>query len=263
MKTAVLYHNDADGFGAAYACWKGFTEDAHYIPVQYGQPVPEIPETVEVLYIVDFSYDRATVDALTGRFGENNIVILDHHKTAEKELEGLKFATFDQSKSGAVLAWEHVYPFKPVPVLLQYVQDRDLWKFELPLSREVNAYIATLPNDFYEWDGFDLQTAKNCGKAIIAFQTQQIERTLKNIRIDTIAGYMVPMVNLSDNISEVGNELCKRFPNYPFSVSYCDRSDGQRSWSLRSIGNFDVSAIAKKFGGGGHKNAAGFTTDAV
>jgi len=83
------------------------------------------------------------------------------------------------------------------------------------------------------------------------------------MRFDTIAGYQVPVVNLSDNISEVGNALCKRFPEYPFSVSYCDRSDGQRSWSLRSIGDFDVSDIAKKFGGGGHRNAAGFTTDAA
>ena len=260
MKIAVLYHNDADGFGAAFALWKGFTEDAHYIPVQYGQPVPEIPETVTVLYIVDFSYDRATCEALAEKY---QLVILDHHKTAEKELADLAYATFDQGKSGAVLAWEHVYPFMPVPQILQYVQDRDLWRFELNKSKEVNAYIATLPNDFEVWDGFDIVAAIRCGGAILAFQGQQIERAMKNVRFDKIAGYRIPVVNLSDNISEVGNEMCKRFPEYPFSVSYCDRADGQRSWSLRSIGDFDVADIAKKFGGGGHRNAAGFTTDAA
>lgn len=263
MKIAVLYHDDADGFGAAYACWKGFTAGALYIPVQYNQPVPEIPESVEVLYIVDFSYDRATCEALAARFGVDMIVILDHHKTAEKNLVGLPFATFDQEKSGAVLAWEHMYPFMPVPDILRYVQDRDLWKFELPKSKEINAYIATLPNEFEAWDSFDLGTAMHCGQAIIAFQEQQICRAIRNMRLATIAGYQVPVVNLSDNISEVGNELCKRFPEYLFSASYCDRSDGQRSWSLRSIGDFDVSDIAKKFGGGGHRNAAGFTTDAA
>ena len=30
------------------------------------------------------------------------------------------------------------------------------------------------------------------------------------------------------------------------------------NWSLRSTGDCDVSAIAKKLGGGGHKHAAGF-----
>jgi oligoribonuclease NrnB/cAMP/cGMP phosphodiesterase (DHH superfamily) len=259
MKIAVLYHADADGFGAAYACWKGLTEEALYIPVQYSQPVPEIPETVEVLYIVDFSYDRVTCEALAARFGLDKIVILDHHKTAEKDLAGLPFATFDQQKSGAVLAWEHMYPFMPVPDILQYVQDRDLWKFALPKSKEINAYIATLPNEFEAWDAFDLETAMHCGQAIIAFQERQICRAIRNKRLVDIAGYTVLVVNLSDNISEVGNEMCQRFPEYPFSASYCDRADGQRSYSLRSVGEFDVSAIAKQFGGGGHRNAAGYT----
>ncbi len=255
---AVLYHNDADGFGAAYACWERFTDKALFIPVQYNQPVPDLPETIKYLFIVDFSYDRATVQTLADKYGWDKIVILDHHKTAEYELAGLPFATFNQSKSGAVLAWEHMFPFIPVPLILQYVQDRDLWKFEMPNSKEVNAYIATLPNNFDAWAHFDLQTAIACGSAIISFQEKQVRRAIKNVRFEQIAGFTVPVVNVSDNISEVGNELCNEFPEALFSASYCDRADGTRSYSLRSNGEFDVSAIAKQFGGGGHRNAAGF-----
>lgn len=257
MKTAVLYHNDADGFGAAYACWKRLYGKAVYIPVQYGQPVPDLPETITEVFIVDFSYDRATCEALAKKY--LSLMILDHHKTAEKELEGLEYVTFDMDKSGAVLAWERMYKYLPVPNILQYVQDRDLWRFALPNSEEVNLFIASLPQTFEAWDGFCLEDAEVGGKAIKAFRDSQIQRRVKAYEVREFAGHVVPVVNATDNISELGNELCKMFPEYPFSVSYCDRGDGKRSFSLRSIGDFDVSAIAKQFGGGGHRNAAGFT----
>ncbi len=68
------------------------------------------------------------------------------------------------------------------------------------------------------------------------------------------------MVNVTVFSSEVGEELLKRFKKAPFSISYYDRADGQRHWSLRSRPDFDVSVLARKHGGGGHKQAAGFET---
>jgi oligoribonuclease NrnB/cAMP/cGMP phosphodiesterase (DHH superfamily) len=264
MATAVLYHDDADGFGAAYACWQGLSAhmtEVLFIPVQYGQPAPELPATIKSLFIVDFSYDRETCEALAERV-EGNITILDHHKTAEAALDGLSFAVFDGSKSGAIMAWEWFFGNAPPPAILCYVQDRDLWQWKLPASREVNAYIATLPKDFEEWHMFSLDTALSAGAAIIAFQDKQISGAQRDVRMETISGHIVPVLNCTANVSEVGNELCKAYPDAPFSASYCDRADGKRSYSLRSIGNFDVSEIAKKYGGGGHRNAAGFTIEA-
>lgn len=262
-KIAVLYHADADGFGAAYACWKAFDSDEKitWLPVQYGQPVPELPETVEELFIVDFSYDRATCEALAARY---KVTILDHHKTAEAALAGLPFAIYDINRSGAVMAWEHFFNGDyevEVPAILQYVQDRDLWRFELPFSEEVNLYISTLGNDFAVWDSFDLDAAINAGTAIKAFRDSQIKRAERNVRVVEFLGYQVPVLNCSENISEVGNKLCELYPEALFSASYCDRADGKRSYSLRSVGDFDVSAIAKQMGGGGHRNAAGFAVD--
>lgn len=266
---AVLYHQDADGFGAAYACWKHLPEnEVVYIPVQYGQPVPELPPTIKKIYIVDFSYKREICDALTDGY---DLIVIDHHKTAEEELRGAPYAIFDMNFSGATLTWHYfqslaiqsgvlaISEVEPLPTLLQYVQDYDLWKFELPLSREVNLYIATLPTTFTAWDTFDVRDAQVCGIAIMAFQARQIERRLKEVQIGQLGGIDVPMVNCTDNISELGNEMCKRYPEYPFSVSYCDRKDNTRTYSLRSIGDFDVSEIARSYGGGGHKNAAGFS----
>lgn len=263
---AVLYHNDADGFGAAYAAWTKFGNTATYIAVQYSEPVPEIPEGTTQLFIVDFSYDRATCEALAEKYA---VVILDHHKTAQAALEGLDYAIFDMTKSGCRLAWEYFWPEDTeIPSLLQYVEDRDLWRWELPYSEEVNLFIATLEFDFMRWEQIvrlrDMLVPRERGAAIKSFRDGQIKSAMKNVRrmwFDVNGErYVVPVANAAENISEIGNEMCKAYPDMPFSVSYCDRL-GCRSWSLRSIGEFDVSAVAKALGGGGHRNAAGFSTE--
>jgi len=46
-------------------------------------------------------------------------------------------------------------------------------------------------------------------------------------------------------------------------VCYSKQSDTRWRYELRSIGDFDVGFVAKKHGGGGHKNAAGFISDAL
>lgn len=265
IKHAVLYHDDADGFGAAYAIWLWDQENAPslerlWIPVQYGQLVPELPDTIEQLVIVDFSYKRAICEELAQKY---QLLILDHHKTAAEELKELPYAIFDQSMSGAALTWLHFHGAKPMPNILHYVQDYDLWRFELPYSEEVNLFISTLPRDFYKWQKFTTDQGIDAGCAIKAFRDAQIARARKNVWMENVAGYLVPITNASENISELGNQMCHWFPECAFLVSYCDRPDGVRSYSLRSVGEFDVSEIARQFGGGGHRNAAGFTANLI
>lgn len=260
-KLTVMFHQDCDGFGAAFAVWCKFGDKATYIPVNYSQPVPEIPAGTDMLYIVDFSYPRAVCEELAGKY---DLMVFDHHKTAEKELAGLPYAVFDQNLSGCGLTWQALHD-EPMPTLLEYVQDRDLWQFKLPHSEIINLYIATLPWDFKAWyaeskeRGF-YTDAKMLGRAIKAFRDSQISDCLKNVRMMRIDGHEVPVVNAVDNHDEVGAALCKAYPDSRFSVTYRDES-ALRRWSLRSVGEFDVSQMAKIFGGGGHKNSAGFTTE--
>ena len=111
----VLYHkNCMDGKGAAYAAWKKFGESAKYIEVNYGEPVPEMTDASEI-YILDFSYPK---DVLYKMAETAKVVVLDHHKTAQADLEGVEFAKFDMTKSGAVLAWEYFHPNSPTPMSL-------------------------------------------------------------------------------------------------------------------------------------------------
>lgn len=262
-KIAIWHHDDADGFGAAYAACKFFLQqddvcnEVVLTPVNYGKPLPELPCDTELLYILDFSYDIKTLLELRDKV--TFMGVIDHHKTAEETLKYIPGnSIFDTRKSGAILAWECFFKGVAPPVILQYVQDRDLWKFELPYSKEVNLYISTLDNTLEAWDSFDIETAIAAGKTIASFQEGLLKNYIKNTSFIKYEGYDIPVVNAVNLISEVGNRLCLEF-KVPFSISYCDRvQDNLTSFSLRSVGNFDVSKIAKKFGGGGHKNAAGF-----
>lgn len=263
MTQVVLYHDDADGFGAAYAIWwhdrniRQTTKERLYIPVNYGQPVPELPEDTTSVTVVDFSYDRATCDALFAKYPD--FLVLDHHKTAEAALEGAIYARFDQTKSGAVLTWHHFNQDVALPSILGFVQDRDLWRWALPHSEEVNLYISTLGRDFLAWDNFTLAEARSAGRAIKKYQDMLLEKIIETAYPNTEGHYHIMECYTPVLQSEVGNALCQRFPDVDFAtlVTLTGRSKGRIS--LRSVGDTDVSVIAKQYGGGGHKNAAGFT----
>ncbi len=266
--TLVLYHGDCpDGFGAAYAAWRALGDAATYLPVRHGEPPPpQAEEGPERLYLLDFAYPRATTERLAARAGSARV--LDHHATAAEDLAGLPFVTIEQDRSGAVLAWEHFHPGRPVPLLLRYVEDRDLWRWALPRSREVNAALALVPFDFAAWDrlardldGGDigrLEELAGRSATIVAYRATQVRRLCDSAFWTDVAGYRVPVVNSSLLASEVGAELCRRHPEAPFAAVFSLVSESEESWSLRSRGDFDVAAVARSLGGGGHRAAAGF-----
>ncbi len=257
-RTAVLYHaHCADGFGAAWSAWRKLGDEARYIPVRHGAPPPELPESASV-YILDFSYPRLTIEEMRERYA--SLQVIDHHRTAEEELRGLDYALFDLEKSGAVLSWEFFHPDEPVPELLRYVMDRDIWSHRLSNSREVFAALSSYPMDFAVWSGLDVSLLAEEGVPIVRYLKEMVKLVCDQARLETVAGHRVPVVNVAIHGSEVGEELLRRFPDAPFAVSYFDRADGIRQWSLRSRADFDVSKIARSFQNGGHSQAAGFET---
>lgn len=250
----VLYHaNCPDGFGAAYAAWKKFGPEAHYVPVSHGAPPPDLREHSEV-YLVDFAYDRQT---LTQMASTRKVQVLDHHRSAQAELAGLDFAEFDMNRSGAVMSWNYFHPDSEVPLLLQYVQDQDLWNWALPDSQEICTALNIYPHDFETWDQLKVETLRQEGQVVLRYKQQLMERLLQKIDWITILGQKVPAINTPLFASELGNELCKAHPEAPFAACYADLEQ-TRKFSLRSIGDNDVAKVAGHFGGGGHKNASGF-----
>jgi uncharacterized protein len=250
--TAVLYHAEcADGFGAAWAIWRQFPQ-SQFIPVKHGNPPPDGLNGQRVV-IVDFSYARETLESM--RRQTNELLVLDHHITAEKALAGLPYAYFDLKKSGAVLAWEWAHDH-PVPWLLEYIQDKDLWTWALPLSREINAAVASHPFEFQLWSSFKQKDLEQEGRAILRYEHELVNKLAGQAVLVEFHGETVPSVQSAVLTSQIGERLSAEAP---FCIIWHDR-DGRRYYSMRSREDgTDVGAIAASFGGGGHTHAAGFS----
>lgn len=273
----IIYHNNCfDGFTAAYIASNALTnQDAmldtvrlprtqRLVPMNYGEALPADIVGSEV-YILDFSFPRDMMLKLK----ETNVSVkvLDHHKTAQANCEGLDFCTFDMNRSGAGLTWDYFYPKLSRPNLVNYVEDRDLWRFKLLKSREIHAYISSFAMEFGIWDQLYTELEGNFGfcvhdgEAILRYHDQKVTEIAKIASIQVLAGYKVPIANCPYLFaSDVGHQLLQEYAESPFAGSYFYRKDGQKQYSLRGrdSDDFDVSEVAKLFGGGGHKKAAGF-----
>ena len=263
VKLLCIYHgNCPDGFGAAWAVRHALGETVEFFPGVYGEAPPDVTNR-EVL-LVDFSYKRKVMEELTGK--AEKIIVLDHHKSAESDLtslfeSGKLSGIFDMEKSGAMLAWEFFHPEQEPPPLLRHIQDNDLWRFELEGSKEINLNLTSYPFDFEVWNRLmaaDIFELRAEGKAIMRKHFRDIHALIKSraFRME-ICGHDVPVLNApSCMVSDAGNIMAI---GEKFSVCYHD-GPNRRSFSLRSErGGMDVAQIAEVFGGGGHRNAAGFS----
>jgi hypothetical protein len=248
----VLYHAEcADGFGAAWALWKRYPSCRFY-PVKHGEPPPQ-NLAGERIIIVDFSYPRPVLEGLAKEAA--SLLVLDHHITAQQALSDLPYAYFDQTRSGAVLAWDYAHD-EPVPWLLRYIQDKDLWQWALPRSREISAAVASYPFDFVLWDSFRQQDLEQEGRAILRYENELVTKLAAQAVLVRFEGAVVPSVQSAVLTSQIGERLSSA---HPFCLIWHDRN-GRRYYSMRSRGDgADVGTIASSFGGGGHTHAAGFS----
>lgn len=286
-----IYHFPCDdGFGAAWAVWKKWGDEVEWAPRNYGQEPP--PVAGRNVLIADFSFpldmlmDMA-VDA-------KSVVVLDHHKTAKEDLGQLPsfdlqaghdhpdlsiiskpnnlYAYFDMEKSGAMLAWLFCNPGNveaDAPQFVKYLQDRDLWRFEYPETRAFSLFLRSYPFDFGTWYAVEhrLTYAREqlLGEAegIERFYDRKIEEICDAVTWKKIGKHEVPVANAPHAFaSDVAHELLQRNPGAPFAATRYE-NHGAVTYSLRSEDSReDVSEIARQFGGGGHRNAAGFRVPA-
>ncbi len=292
-----IYHGNCDdGFGAAWAIWTRWGNEVAYVPGVYGKPLPDVAGK-NVLF-VDFSAKRAEIDEMAQV--AKSILIIDHHKTAEADLEPFKinlcgsarlcpedmagmfrgsakidrppvFAWFDMSQSGAVMAWDFARGIEhndPPPNMLALIQDRDLWRFAFgDRTKQFSAALRTYPMTFEKWDWIAGNADKLVeeGAGILRSHNANIQKFMADAYMDKIDGHLVPVVNVPYHYaSDMAHALLTRFPGSPFTACWFRRGDGMIQYSLRSEDSrLDVSEIAKKFGGGGHRNAAGYQVPAA
>ncbi len=262
----VLYHgNCPDGFGGAWAAWKKFKNKAEYIGLQHHKQVAKGLIDKE-LYFIDFSYSTDVVKDLI----KNNkkVTAIDHHITAKDAVMITKNYVFDTNQSGAVLSWKYFHPNKPVPTLLKHIEDIDLWRFKIPHTREIMNVLEMMEFDFNKWDKFikniDILLKKKKvieqGKIISSYKEHLIKKIVDSYseKVEFLKYKTLVANGPSFFSSDLGSALVKKMP--PIGIVW-SKKDGKIIVSLRSDGSVNVAEIAQKFGGGGHKAAAGFTVE--
>lgn len=254
----VIYHaNCTDGFGAAYSAWKLLGDRAEYHAAKHGEPPPDVAGRNVV--VLDFSYDNATTKKLMKE--AKSFLVIDHHKSAVVELHDVTCTRFDMNHSGAMLAWKFFHPGKESPRLIKFIEDRDLWRWEIPYSKEFSAAFDMVPFDFEEFDKYlddsAVDNAQERGAYILAYSKTVISKIAKQAVPRKMDDKDVLVVNSSHWMSEIGAALS---PKCDFAVIwFYDHDTRQVKVSLRAHHeDSDVSEIAKKYGGGGHRKAAGF-----
>lgn len=259
----ILYHGDcSDGFGGAWAAWKKFGAKADYVPLFRSHPLPAGLKKKEI-YFIDFTPNRAI--GIKKLIRDNvRVTCIDHHISAEENVALTYKPLFALKNSGAVLAWQYFHPGRKAPWLLRTIEDMDLWKFKMPDTKAVYAFLDLYDFDFRLWDKFaeDFENPSKRrshlekGKLVLRYEDKAIERIIgKSAEKVLFAGYRTYAVNSAQYASEIGNELCATFP--PMAIIW-NKQPGSTAVSLRSDGTVDVAKIAARFGGGGHKASAGF-----
>ena len=263
--TVITHGRCTDGFCSAWVAQKVYPK-AKIIFAQFGESPPDVKG--KDTFILDFSYRRPVLQNMYEQ--ARNLTVLDHHVTAEADLFGLPYCHFNMNKSGAGMTWCYFNNTRQkdqsfdcsMPWVVQYVQDRDLGKHELPDTRCVNAVISSYPFNFEIWDELShrkIEDVKKEGCSILRFQEQMASDMIRYAREVELDGYKVLAVNSSIMNSDVG---CMLAQDRPFGIVWFQREDGKFSYSLRSNNKgIDVSKIALRHGGGGHPISAGFLSD--
>lgn len=263
--TVIIYHAQCyDGFGSAYAAWKKFGDEASYLPSKMPAPVPD-GVVNKRLYIIDYSYDQDTLAELEKQ--NQSVVVIDHHQSARAAVTAFPQNIFDESHSAAVLAWQYFHPTVPVPEILRYVEDHDIWKLSLPEHREFNAALHQVPMTFAAWDELSQNLSDpvfrrefiTTGAIISKFEDSLVDELFEYRELVSFAGMEVYALNVSRIYRSVlGNQLAElneQEGRPPLGIVYY-RNQGGVNISLRSKGEVDVAAMAEQYGGGGHKHAA-------
>ena len=272
MRNICVYHAACpDGFGAAWATWTAWAGEGEFVARgHYDRMRGNSVSDAQVLF-VDIAPGIEELRELAEH--AERIVILDHHVTNQKKFEGEgelvealreegHESHFDLSRSGAVLTWNHLFPDQSAPDLLRYVEDQDIWTWQLPRSAEVNAAISSYPQDFETWTRLAARGVDELaqeGEPIVRTDEVEVERATRNPSTITLGARQVEAINARTRRSAIGHALAERRAlGEPWGCVY--RLEGSKVHAtLYSIGDFDVSEIAGEYGGGGHKNAAGFS----
>lgn len=261
----ISHANCWDGAAAAWVAKKFFKDECEIKFAQYGDAAPTNDEVQgRTVYILDFSYPKADLERIDSVAAF--LKVLDHHHTAKENLEGLDCCQFDMTKSGCRLAWDHFFGEEDVPNSILRIEDRDLWKWQIPGSKEILATLTGQEPTIENFERFDLSVGSRysededflCeqGDSLLSFFDRIYASAHKNAFYRTLLGYKVLFVQSTGVLaSELGNYCAERSES-SIACVFNVKTDNV-TLSFRTVNGVDATPIAKYYGGGGHKAACG------
>lgn len=306
MDTLVIHDEDFDGWGARYAAWKHFGNEAKYLAIDHGKwqeqvPWDFIPDEPTEIYLLDYSWP---LDELFELSSVHDLTVIDHHESFldriinhdraatpdyEKNFAGGSFQgqvgrfmagdqfsptdqftlCFDENNSAAVLAWRYFHQTE-APKLLKHIEDRDLWRWEMKHTDEILLALDSKEQSVSVYDQFARMPERliQAGTAIATYRDKMVSRLVKKttIREAEVDGntYTFGIVNSPLLQSKIGEKVREEYPEVDVALIFFleDLARGAIVGASLRSGDEDPSVgdLAQVLGGGGHDNAAGFST---
>ena len=269
-KSICFHHNDPDGHASGAIVKYALGNDVTLIESDYdGTPIPwDLVEQAEQVIVTDFSFP---VDEMKRLAESRELVWIDHHKSAMLEFEGIADdwpGIRDLSEAACVLTWKYFFPERPVPRAIVLIGDRDIWRWA---EEDTGPFGESLYNQDHDANNAAFwKPLLEDDQAVLAKMIEEgtwlRENTLRNIDhmmaarsfVVQFEGYQTLAVNTRGN-GDVGNYGRDR--GYEIVYTYVDEMQVSGLTTVVTLfsNKIDVSVIAKRFGGGGHAGAAGFS----
>ena len=298
MKTACVYHSrDLDGWMSAaivkhYCISQRVAEEVDFIGYDYGQTIPDLSGYNKVI-MCDISFPAKEMEYL----GEK-LIWIDHHISAILDSESMGYDMTIGSRntkfSACELTWVYFFPDDRMPELVRLLgrydcfghkgtsEEKLVLEFQYGARQMITNYedaYETLMLTDYDWkSNAHILHILNSGVIIYKYLCTEAKQSYKN-------GFEVIFENPSIDFSSRTD--IKLHPKYKFILVNKERfnpinfgidyhadgydgagcfhyANGKWNFSLYNDNELvDCSQIAKRFGGGGHRGAAGFLLDEI
>jgi oligoribonuclease NrnB/cAMP/cGMP phosphodiesterase (DHH superfamily) len=269
-RTLCFHHNDADGRASGAIARYALGHQLQLIETDYDEraiPWDQIASATEII-VLDFSFP---IEDMLKMASSRQFTWIDHHKSALNELQavagdwpGLR----DLSEAACVLTWKYFFPQRPVPRAIILIGDRDIWRWA---EADTGAFTEGLhvrdtcaENDvlwvpLLEEDVQAYQTIVDEGSRLREIRLGDINKQIERIGYEVLfEGHRTLVINAPGN-----GDLGQRGRDLGYEIIYCYEDRMQSGKLTTAVTLFsrqaDVSVIARRYGGGGHAHAAGFS----
>ncbi len=278
MNICCLYHSsDLDGKLAAAIVYRYFGGNVIFYGVDYNNEdeYKKIIDTInsdDLVIIVDYSFDNETFKQLLNK--TENVIWIDHHISAIEinqdlqHLPGIRIINY----AACELTWMYFYPDLDMPMVVKYAGRYDIWnftEFDRQFLNRLQSGIRLMnikPNSpilqrLLDNDIDLLNRIMNDGKKLEKFKTSLYASIVNKFAFKVkFNGYSAICCNIPIFNAQIFDTI-QDINDYDFKIIYA--FNGKKYKVTLYSSNIDCSIIARQFGGGGHKGAAGFMCNNV